>query len=333
MIAVLTLFLSLLALSLAASEMPLPFNRELVVETPMMSGDDVIIAQNLLIRDSSVQATLDTDGVYGADSELATRAFQESHGLSVTGIFDSTTAELLLQLHSNDNFKDSGFTAASVGYLYKLYIPVHYNRSIGKPDISLCLLVFLYIMYVTLLYQLCLLIYICSVETTGTLYDAYNNVIMTFRARTHGHDDDGTQGSWPDFGTGDIGCNEFTHSCGTVTGLIEVDLNSPEPDPALYGPYPVNRFVRGLEGNAGFMLPNLRDGILLHTGNWSTDAQAWNSSMEMPNSSGCIHAHPEDIQKIYQELVKLGVKVHDNTFSGKDYPYKPQGIAVVSRID
>jgi len=171
------------------------------------------------------------------------------------------------------------------------------------------------------------------VETTGILYDANNNEIMTFRARTHGHDDDGSHNSWPDFGTGDIGCNEFTHSCATVTGLIEVDLNSPEPDPDLYGPYPVNRFVRGLEGNAGFMLPNFRDGILLHTGNWSTDTQAWDSSMEMPNSSGCVHAHPEDVQKIYEELVKLGVKVNDNTFSGQDYPYQPQGIAVVSRID
>lgn len=37
----------------------------------------------------------------------------------------------------------------------------------------------------------------------------------------------------------------------TVTGLIEVDLNSPEPDPASYGPWPVNRFVHGLDGNAG----------------------------------------------------------------------------------
>jgi len=35
-----------------------------------------------------------------------------------------------------------------------------------------------------------------------------------------------------------------------VTGLVEIDLNSPEPDPTLYGPWPVNRFVRGLDGNA-----------------------------------------------------------------------------------
>lgn len=36
----------------------------------------------------------------------------------------------------------------------------------------------------------------------------------------------------------------------TVTGLVEIDLNSPEPNPAMYGPWPVNRVVRGLDGNA-----------------------------------------------------------------------------------
>ncbi len=35
-----------------------------------------------------------------------------------------------------------------------------------------------------------------------------------------------------------------------MTGLVEIDLNSPEPNPAVYGPWPVNRIVRGLEGNA-----------------------------------------------------------------------------------
>jgi hypothetical protein len=81
------------------------------------------------------------------------------------------------------------------------------------------------------------------------------------------------------------------------------------------------------------VLPNIRDGLLIHTGNWTTDAQAWNPTMDMPNSSGCIHAHPEDVHAIYEILVKLGVKVNDNTFSGKNYPYPPQGIAVIQLID
>ena len=48
---------------------------------------------------------------------------------------------------------------------------------------------------------------------------------------------------WPDFGNGDVGLNEFTTNGNSVTGLIEVDLNSPEPDPDLYGPWPGNIFA------------------------------------------------------------------------------------------
>lgn len=81
------------------------------------------------------------------------------------------------------------------------------------------------------------------------------------------------------------------------------------------------------------VLPNIRDGLLIHTGNWSTATKAWNPTMDMPNSSGCIHAHPEDVNAIYNILVKLGVKVNDNTFSGKNYPYKPQGVGVIELID
>ena len=53
----------------------------------------------------------------------------------------------------------------------------------------------------------------------------------------------------------------------------------------------------------------------------------------MPNSAGCVHAHPNTIETVYKTLVSLGVTVNDNTFSGKNYPYKPQGIAVVELID
>lgn len=101
-----------------------------------------------------------------------------------------------------------------------------------------------------------------------------------------------------------------------------------------YGPWPVNRFVRGLDGNALTLLPNIRDGILLHTGNWNTASTGpWLPSEDMPNSSGCIHSHPESVQKIYETLIAQGVVVNPNTYSGKNYPYKPQGIAVIEYID
>ena len=280
--------------------MPLPFTRELKVQSPLQAGDDVKIAQTLLNRNPAVAPTLVVDGYFGDNSARGVQQFQNSVNFKVTGILDDATARKLLELHSADGFKDPGFTAASKGYLYKLYVPVHVNRSI---------------------------------ETTAILFDKDNNELLRFIARTHGYRDDGTTGAWPDFGTGDVGLNEFTDNGMTVTGLMELDLNSPEPSAAAYGPWPVNRFVRGLDGNALLLVPNIRDGILLHTGNWSTASRPWDSSMPMPNSAGCVHAHPEDGEAIYKILVGLGVKVNDNTFSGKNYPYKPQGLAVVELVE
>jgi len=292
------IFIALFSAAMAA--MPLPFTRELKVTSPMQTGNDVLIAQTLLNRNSAVKPQLKTDGVYGSGSATATSQFQTAVGIKATGIVDSATAQKLLDLHSADGVRDTGFTAASLGYLYKLNIPVHVNR---------------------------------SVETVATLYDKDNNKLLSFVVRTHGHRNDGSSAAWPDFGNGDIGLNEFTSSGNTVTGLIEVDLNTPEPAPDLYGPWPVNRFVRGLDGNAQLLLPNIRDGILLHTGNWSTPGHPWDSTKDMPNSSGCIHGHPEDVQKVYLLLEGLGVVANPNTFSGKNYPYKPQGIAVIELVD
>lgn len=81
------------------------------------------------------------------------------------------------------------------------------------------------------------------------------------------------------------------------------------------------------------MVPSIRDGLLLHTGNWTTEDVDWNNSVDMPNSSGCVHGHPDDVEKIYNILLSLGVVVHDNPYSGKNYPYKCQGIAVVEQMD
>jgi hypothetical protein len=132
---------------------------------------------------------------------------------------------------------------------------------------------------------------------------------------------------WPDFGDGDFGLNELTSNGNTPTGLATVDLNSPEPDDVVdeYGPYPINRVVQGLEGNAGLLLSSIRSGILLHTGNWN----GWVSGDPMPNSDGCLHAWPEDVDALWQDLVKLGVNVNPNPCTSKDYPYETQGLISV----
>lgn len=199
------------------ASMPAPFTRELKVTSPYMTGNDVLIAQTLLQRDAAVSKNFVANGVYDEASATATSNFQGAHTLKSTGVLDSASAQVLLDTHTADNYKDSGFSAGSMGYLYKFHIPVHNNRSI---------------------------------ETDATLFDKDNKVLLKFRVRTHGKRDDGTSAAWPDFGVGDVGYTQFGSSGNTVTGLVEIDLNSPEPDPAVYGPWPVNRVVRGLDGNA-----------------------------------------------------------------------------------
>jgi hypothetical protein len=151
-----------------------------------------------------------------------------------------------------------------------------------------------------------------SIETQATLYAGNGTVLHVFTARTEGQ---------PDNTTG-LPMNQFCGSGSTPTGLMTFDLNSPEDDPVSYGPYPVNRAVQGLKGNAAIVISDIRDGILMHTGEWAN----WNPSMPMPNSHGCVHAHPTDIYDVWQILVSMGVEVHNNTFGKLPYPYKTQVI-------
>jgi hypothetical protein len=278
----------------------------------------VVIAQNLLTRFPSSQP-LNVSGIWDVASSLVLSQFQTSLQLPASGDLDYATAFALLvrsnvfsisvSTHLNrsvmqDHFSldgviDDGFSAKSMGYKYKFVFMCSQNRSI---------------------------------EHDAKLFDADNNLIHTFKTRLHGYRDDGTHAPFPDFGANDIGLNQFSSDGATVTGIIEIDLNSPEDNSTEFGPWPVNRLVRGLKGNAQWLLPNIRDGQLLHTGVWSTPDHPWDESKPMPNSEGCIHAHPIDIQTVFQKLVAIGVVVRPNPFSGKHYPYQPQGIAVVQQI-
>lgn len=303
--------------------MPLPFTRELYLTAPPLTGNDVLIACHLLIRDSNVMSTrpnFQCDETYDVDDDSAFTSFNDFYEIKTSSSsfldssynkvsdvlvsFNNNTANLLLSLHSSDSITDFQTpTPQTLGYLYKLYVPMHQNRSI---------------------------------ETFATLYNSNNTPLYTFKVRTHGMRSDGTSAAWPDFGAtpGDFGLNMFSSNGNTPSGIVELDLNTPEPNSDEYGPYPVNRVVRGLEGNAAFLLPNIRDGVLLHTGNWSTPENGiWSNTKDMPNSSGCIHAHPDSVKRVYELLVNLGVQIRENTFSGKNYPYKPQGIGVFEVID
>jgi hypothetical protein len=52
----------------------------------------------------------------------------------------------------------------------------------------------------------------------------------------------------------------------------------------------------------------------------------------MPNSDGCIHAHPKDIEQIWQILIGLGVEVRENPGGAQPYPYQPQGLCSVMQV-
>lgn len=201
------------------SQMPSPFYRVLCYDAQnMMSGHDVIILQNLIIRSPFVNSTLPMSGEYDSATSQAVAAFQQGNNIQdiASGEFGPNTANELLNLHSCDGYRDAGLPASYYGsqYLYKFHFQVFRNR---------------------------------SYETIGTLYDANNLLIQTFRIRTHGWDNATANPPWP-YWSNTVGLNMFTSNGNTPTGLAEADLNSPEPDSAAYGPFPVNRMINGIEG-------------------------------------------------------------------------------------
>lgn len=162
-------------------------------------------------------------------------------------------------------------------------------------------------------------------ETIATLLDADSQPVYKFKIRAHGAmNRDGTP------------VNQLTRNGNTPTGLGTFDLNSKEPIEKSFGPYPVLRIVKGLVGNSAIgygndtLLSNYRSGILLHTGEWS----GWEPGKPMPNSLGCMHCSPKDMETVVNILVnKLGVKVNENPFGRLPYPYKPQGLIAIEQID
>eukprot|EP00698_Gefionella_okellyi_P012148 TRINITY_DN3247_c0_g2_i1.p1 TRINITY_DN3247_c0_g2~~TRINITY_DN3247_c0_g2_i1.p1 ORF type:complete len:185 (-),score=25.29 TRINITY_DN3247_c0_g2_i1:1031-1585(-) len=135
------------------ADMPLPFTRSLQLEKPAMNGSDVAIMQTLLSR-SKPCATLQATWEFDVETAVAVQVFQELHNLPGTAIFDEQTAELLLELHQYDGYKDNGTVPA--GFLYKLYVPVYRDR---------------------------------NTQSSATLYAANNSVVFQFTVRCHGQND------------------------------------------------------------------------------------------------------------------------------------------------
>jgi len=277
----------------AQTSFPPPFDRVLALGD---AGQDVFILQNLIRNNNQSIVLQNASAVFDNATQAAVVALQQAWGLSATGVADATTLATVLTQLSWDRYVDDGRPASARGYAYKILVPVHRNRSL---------------------------------ETTAELQAANGTVLYRFQVRAHGYNSCQCDDDWPNFHNDNPGLNMFTSNGNTVTGLIMADLNSPEPDPKSYGPYPINRAVQGLEGNAAWLVPNIRDGLLLHTGEWPN----WSPGEPMPNSEGCMHAYPESIDTIYKTLVSLGVVVHTNPGGVLPYPYKSQGLFSIYQVD
>jgi hypothetical protein len=309
--------LALALVGMPALLFPAPFHRKLELTEPPMRGSDVTILQNLLRRaphGCALACGCGCSHTFDRPTGDALACFTGNR----TRAFDVAAAHHVLQNLADDHWRDDGVPAAKTGHLYKLIIPVHRNRSI---------------------------------ETDATLLDANNTILYRFRVRAHGHDVDAAGQpidgrAWPDLtddgcpdgasSQGCVGLNSFSRDGNTPTGLSEVDLNSPEAEAELYGPYPINRFVRGLQGNAGVVLGSdglapIRSGILMHTGQWAQHSR-WRGGAPMPNSAGCVHAEPAAIEAVWKLLVARGVVVRQNTNGTLPYPHRPQGLAAVYQV-
>eukprot|EP00052_Salpingoeca_macrocollata_P000518 m.20667 g.20667 ORF g.20667 m.20667 type:complete len:293 (+) comp10599_c0_seq1:58-936(+) len=272
---------------------PLPFYRELSLDGHE-SGEDVYLLQNLL-RNLPALSSLPVTSTYDKATSEGVQQFQQTAHITADGIFGPQTAQAVLAQLSRDHYRDDNSTAASRGYLYKVLISVHANRSIEVP---------------------------------ARLFAGNGTLLYTFTVRTHGADLN-KDCPWPCFDNIDPGRNEFSSDGNTPTGLTEFDLNTPEDEPKFFGPYPVNRAVQGLEGNAKWLIPSPRNGLLLHTGEWPN----WQPGMPMPNSNGCMHAYPDSIKTVWQLLLSLGVQARPNTDGKLPYPYKPQGLLSIELVD
>jgi hypothetical protein len=288
MLTLLLLFSALLMSSTTADTMPLPFTQ------PLAQGarDKLVrLVRTLVARTPGVGALSLGDDLFDGSVANALQVFQSQQQLMPSGVLDADTASALLQFNEPDGWRDPLVFPLHNPYLYKVWIPVHRNRTVQA--------------------------------TNATLFDQWGNVLLTFVARLHGKNHpDGSQ------------LNQFTSNGVTPTGLFEFDLNSPEPDPVSYGPFPVNRATRGLRGNAVVVISDnktttLRSGILMHTGQWAN----WSPPAPMPNSDGCIHAWPKSIEFVWHALVKLGVQVRKNPFGQLPYPFAAQGLLSVEQVD
>ena len=282
----------------AAATFPLwPFGRQLQLGD---TGRDVLVLNRILLfRATRYCSTLpSSSSTFDNITFTCLSLFQAARVpmAAQRGILDAVTAMTILTELSPDNYFDNGLSPFELGYQYKVLIRLPSTNR--------------------------------SVEATAYLIAGNGSHLFNFTVRVHGSESYPAP-NWPSWNSTDSGLSEFASDGATPTGLCEFDLNSPESNSSEFGPYPINRAVRGLQGNWQILMTNdittLRDGILLHTGEWPD----WSPPEPMQNSLGCIHAYPDSIKRVWQTLVELGIEVRNNTNGDLPYPYQPQGLLSV----
>jgi hypothetical protein len=284
----------------AAATFPLwPFGRQLQLGD---SGRDVLVLNRILLfratRYCSDSELPSSSSTFDNNTLTCLSLFQAARVPSAAqrGTLDAITAMAILTELSPDNYFDNGLSPFELGYQYKVLIRLPSTNR--------------------------------SVEATAYLIAGNGSYLFNFTVRVHGAESYPAP-NWPSWNSTDSGLSEFASDGATPTGLCEFDLNSPESNTSEFCPYPINRAVRGLQGNWQILMTNdvttLRDGILLHTGEWPD----WSPPEPMPNSLGCIHAYPDSIKRVWQTLVELGIEVRNNTNGNVPEPYQPQGLLSV----
>ena len=140
--------------------------------TPFMTGDDVFILQNMLMRVPAANVT--PSGFYDDSTAAAVFSFKRTRGIiPVNDVFDALAAAGALQSLAADGYVDDGAPPSASGHLYKVVIPVHANRSI---------------------------------ETMATLQAANGSAVFSFTVRAHGIDTPPSP-PWPYFNSSGFGLN------------------------------------------------------------------------------------------------------------------------------
>ncbi len=256
---------------------------------------------------SYTEPPMEGNDVLIAQTLLARSPYVPAKQLNMSaGAFDNSTKAAVLAFQKGNGLSEDGIVGTgTASALLNLHVRDGYKHIETIPE------GYLYLLRVTVHVNR-------SIEVNATLNSRDEATgapvpLMSLRVRCHGKD---------------FAPNQLSSDGDTPSGLAELDLNSPEDDPADFGPYPVNRVVKGLAGNLGLVAPNIRNGLLVHTGEWS----GWTPSDPMPNSNGCIHGHPDAIKGVWKALVGIGVEVRQNTFGKLPYPYKSQGLLSVEEI-